>query len=319
MKGGTHRERLAILPVIQCIKLYNAVVVFLAATWGLVTGSYIMVEAGFKVAVVLLATISFEYLFLMDIWRGVGIVLLTALSIPMFYLIHIDHMYIGMALYIILSILIVTTLRDRGKISTMLEDLPLYYVITAFFWVTRFDSSISLLSPELFAIAIASLLFTVTRVAGLKPTLQLSIDTRLTSIAVRLMKWFGRGDTKNRGVSTWLRSRVESILQVVAKGPSSSNTIQLRNALITILNLVSRTENTLATISKKAVEYIHHLAKKFATVERKLLKTSHEISIAVEKLQHSMEHSFLLLLFLVGILTLIAIIFYIMFVAVAKL
>ncbi|MEM0371874.1 MAG: hypothetical protein QXG46_01325 [Ignisphaera sp.] len=286
--------------IINYMKMYLVAVALFATTMGLLVRSYVAIEAGFKISIVVLFTIAVERMIYTHRVEIVSTVSIVSIAITAFYFIQHAKDFIGLVAYVMLSIVFLIMNEKNGrKINTLLDivslNIMLYYIATSLFLVTR--DSLTVLET-LTIIAITTLFVVKTYCIKSKAfykvhelsrylihTLGTNIDKIFNTLSEKLLK----NKQKTEAISRRLSNSVTKVLQNLAH--------------IDIPFII---------IELKTIEYMMTISKKFLEFEKYIENLLIKIFSALERIQHSMEHSFLFFVFLMSILILISMMFYIL-------
>lgn len=310
--------------LLHYFKLYLALIVFLATTWSIVIESYFLVEAAFKAAIVMLALIAFEYSFKLQIKRGKAISLAASAIITLFYFMSVGSIHTNAAIAAYLCLILLISLsfgKPRDIYSFVIEELPLHYVALAFYWIIVGSRDIALSTTMLavvLAVSVVKALTTKIHVGTASKEVQSSLER--TAIELHLLEEASAlSKVKARLEAVWsvighkATLLLEFLQNKVVSEVAAVNGFKAFNEFVKAL-LKAENNNVLQTMRKLA-KLAASIMNSFIKVERRIGEILHTISSSIEMLQHSMERSFLLLLFLMSVLLLVAILFYITFTA----
>lgn len=276
------------------VKLYAAIVVLLAAIWGLVAKNYVFIEAGFKTSIVLLAIALFEHMIYGRTVNAAPTAFTIAVALIAFYFMQANA-YIGLITYTALSIaLLTTTERVRRVIDVTSPSIALYFTATSFFLATR--SPLSILDAST---VIAASMLLIVKALGAAPRGSLRIYRVYSYLA-----------TISIAIANKAFSSITAKLSIRRVGAGVNKLLRVAIEALEALAQLGRAPDI---VKQKTVEHMALLPRRFFKLEKSIEDLFSNVSIAIEKLQYSLEHSFTILLFLMGMLMLASIIFYVVF------
>lgn len=317
------------MKLLHYFKLYLALVAFLTTTWGIVVESYLLVEAAFKAAFVMLALIAFEYAFKLQVKKSAALSLTASMIIVLFYSMNVGGMYMNVVViaYICLVLLILISFGKPERVySFIVEELPLYYVASAFYWLIGGGRDMALSTTALAVLLAVSIVKTlaagtcITRLVKSTIVKKASLDLVRVATELHLLREVRTLSKFKAGLeAVWraIRYKMTLFLEFLqSKAMSGAAAVSaFKEVFSEFIKTSFKVEDKLLQSVHKLAELVASLVKGFVKVEKRVEKIFHTVSSAIEMLQYSMEHSFLLLLFLMSILLLAAMLFYITFTA----
>ncbi|MEM1910810.1 MAG: hypothetical protein QXU78_03265 [Sulfolobales archaeon] len=280
--------------VMRFIQLFLLLSTITMTTYGVIFCDAVAIEGGFKAAIVLLAYDA--------ITQSIGAVIVTALSVlvllTLFYSTHLYYDIIEYTVIYSMICLLIFALYDswkqnyyrrRTKVADF-EAVTLFYVVISSAWVTIKEGIIwvitlttvvvlayKVLLPKIKVLGVFGLLNSFIKFGGLSNILSI-----LVKICNNTSLKFSRG---NKGfcklVTSWseVGKRIDYCL------------------------------------TNKSIALLKFMSRRFLEIENKFVERFHTISLAIERFQYIMEHTFVLLLFLASIFVLVAILMYILIVS----
>lgn len=287
------------------IVAYLLMMISLTTIYSAITQDIALAKIGFKIAIVL---ISLDIVMCaINNSINMGMVISISLMTILFYLMNTENILFTTIAYIVLCISISIIHRPRlchvfHSLFHYVKKIILYSILTAFFLL-------------IFHNYLASSIYIIVIVVMLITAIELLITLSSTTIDLNsyLLK-------RLRGTCI-TKIRILKLLDMLTHYAftKTRNTSFLVNKCLNFINIlisiIIKIESSINRSFYMVSEVIATMIQNIAKAERRIENVFHRALGVVEMLQYKMEHSFILLLFLTGLLLLIAIIFYILLLA----
>ncbi|MEM4514043.1 MAG: hypothetical protein QXZ41_06030 [Ignisphaera sp.] len=316
---------------LNLLRVFLLLSIIAITTYGIMQRDIMAIEGGFKVAVVLLALNAATQ----NIRSAIATALSIYLMLILFYSSHLYHSSMEYNVIYSAICLLIFTLYSFKKYTSNVEEAfmyfelgALYYVIASSAWVTWEEGNgwVALLIIMLLTIR-------VTIIPRIRMLTKFSFMGSLINLVLlpysRINRRIGYKCAKIRNfiavrIASWGKAdnRFTSAVKDVSKSLNGLATIFKKISLSFGYNGKGfcRVTPSISEVGKhidyyvtyKSIALMKLLSMKFKEMENAVLDKLHRFSSVIEKFQYFMEHTFILLLFLVSTFVLIAILVYIL-------
>lgn len=312
----TEKNTLAFLGFTKQARLYLALVIFLSTTLGILTINYTLVEAAFKTWITLLAVRFVELTSNGGSGRRPTLIFIVVVATVAFYLMYLSEFSMSVVAYFLLLLLLLVfdISSSRNVLSMLAESLLPYYVVTSFFYITRLSRESAVNTLVIPVVTVIVIIKVLSYMLG-EPSLVEAHFSALTKFLTPLLnkRFFRSLESGERIVRVLVVNTATRVLRYLRLDLTAlENTASIKLFAGKSFRISDVTNIATRYIQQKLVVFFRFLSREFLVLEEKIGKATHELARLVEKLQYAMEHSFMFLFFLMGMLILITILFYVM-------
>lgn len=312
----TETNIVAFLGFTKQIRLYLALVIFLSTTLGVLTINYTLVEAAFKTWIALLAVRFVELSLSGGSRRRSTLIFTVVVATVAFYLIYLSKFSMSViAYFLLLMLLSVFDVSSSGNmLSVLAESLLPYYVVTSFFCITRLSRESAANTLVVPIVTVIATIKVLSCMLGKPSLVEAHLSALIKFLSSLLNKRFFRSlESEGRVARVLVVSTATRVLRCLRLDLTAlENTALVKLFVSKSFRIVDVTDIATRYIQQKSIVFFCFLSREFLVLEEKIGRVMHELARLVEKLQYAMEHSFMFLFFLMGMLILITILFYVM-------
>lgn len=324
----------AVHGIIRFLRIFLLLSIIAITTYGVILHDIVVVEVGFKVAVVLLAFNALTQSMKTTIEVALSILVLLIL----FYSAHLYHnIIVFRTIYTAVCLLIFMMYSSKKQIYSEKPEVAyvelgvLYYVIASSAWITS-EEGARWVVPLIAILLVLRIVF-LPRINVLRRLC--FVDSSINVIKLLYLRVNARINSVYDKIKHFIAAKT------VSKERTENRITEVFKGLFKALNIMSKLGNNLSFnldcgtrdfckripslsevgkhidyhLTRNSIELMKFTSIKFREVEDKVVEKLHRFSSVIERFQYLMEHTFILLLFLASTFVLIAILVYVLVVS----